>query len=278
MDTKNVLFLIGGLVVGAAGGIFGTKKYFDNKYQKMYEEDRAYLEDYYIERKSYIDDEDVTEDAVNPPMEGDSKPGGRMSAEERAEIKEKLNRNWEGTTNYAGMYREKNGYTDRELAEGTAHPLDQGEPGEEDPNDQPSLCASCSKYAPVNRYCLEYECGVEEVNTCSAWENGTIDSPEEMAFDEHQKNKDRPPKIISDEAFSELDAHIETEVLYFYAYDEMLCDENEEPIEEPERLVGDCLDKYGFRDNNERLIFVMNYSLDTAYEIQKVDASWTDTH
>lgn len=250
MNVKNILLFVGGLAIGAASGILGTKKYFEDRYQKRYEEDHDALEEYYHKRDEYTRDdheeaeEEFEDDGVNP-VETDSVPGGRMSPEERAEIKAKLNRNWEGTTNYAGMYREKNGYTERALAEGTAHPLDVGEPGEEDPDDQ----------------------NQEEV-----------ESAEETAFNEHQKNKDRPPKIISADAFSELDAHIETEVLYFYALDEMLCDENEEPIEEPERLVGDCLDKYGFRDNDERLIFVMNYALDTAYEIQKVDSSWTDTH
>lgn len=247
MNIKNILLFVGGLAIGAAGGILGTKKYFEGKYQKRYEEDHAQLEEYYHKKDEYSrvphedpDDQDDEEKQV----EGDSKPGGRMSPSERAEIKKKLMKNWEGTTNYAGMYREKNGYTDRGLVE-AQHPLDQGEPGEEDPDDQ---------------------------------DDEEIESPEEQAFNEHQRNKDRPPKLISDEAFSELPASIETGVLYYYAYDEMLCEENEEPVEEPERLVGDCLDKYGFRDNEERVIFVMNYALDTAYEIQKVDASWTDTH
>ena len=73
-------------------------------------------------------------------------------------------------------------------------------------------------------------------------------------------------------------AHIDKEVLYFFAHDEMLTDDNEEPVEEPERLVGDALTKYGFNESDEMIIFVMNYNLDTCYEIQKLDSSWTDTH
>lgn len=236
MNVKSILAFICGTVIGAAGGILGTKKYFENKYQRRYESDHDQLEAYYHQRDEYIrvPHEDEGDD-VNS-IEGDSKPSGRMSPEERAEIKEKLNRNWEGTTNYARMYREKNGYTEAKLAEGE-HPLDQGESGEE---------------------------GEE--------------TPEEEAFNEHQKNKNKSPKIISADAYSELDAHIETEVLYYYAYDEVLCDENEQPIEEVDWIIGDSLDKFGFRDNDEQLIFVINYALDTAYEIQKVNASWTDSH
>lgn len=101
---------------------------------------------------------------------------------------------------------------------------------------------------------------------------------DEEAFDEHQKNKNKYPKIISAEAYEDLPAYIEQQTLYFWAFDEMLADENEEPVEEPERLIGDALTKYGFADGPERLIFVMNYAQDVCYEVQKLDASWTDTH
>lgn len=248
MNMKNILLFVGGLAIGGAAGVFGSMKYFQNKYQKQYEEDHAALEEYYHRTDEYArgdheDEEEEFEPDVNPSTETNSRPGGRMSQEERDVIKAKLNRNWEGTTNYAGMYREKNGYTEGKLAE-AQHPLDQGEPGEEDPED-------------------------EELST-----------PEEDAFDDHQKNKNRDPKIISADAYSELPAHIDKKVLYLYAYDETVVDEDndDEPIEDPERLIGDALTKYGFIDNDERIIFVMNYSLDTCYEVQKVDASWIDTH
>lgn len=246
MNIKNILLFVGGLAVGGAVGVLGTRKYFQDKYQKQYENDHAALEEYYHRADEYTrtdheDEEEFEDDGINS-SEVDSRPGGRMSDEERSEIKKKLNKNWEGTTNYAGMYREKNGYTEGKLAE-AQHPLDQGEPGEEDPEDE-------------------------------------MITPEEEAFDNHQKNKDKSPKIITAEAYEDLPAYVEKKVLYFYSYDEILVDEDneEEPIDEPERLIGDGLVKYNFIDNDERIIFVMNYSQDTCYEIQKVDASWTDSH
>lgn len=285
MNIKNILLFIGGLAVGGAAGVLGTRKYFQDKYQRRYEDDHAALEEYYHRtdeyargehenrdccalcyyydkgqnlctihntnvKSPYTDDclnflkkeeEEFEDDGINS-NEVDSRPGGRMSDEERDEIKKKLNKNWEGTTNYAGMYRVKNGYTEEKLAEGQ-HPLDQGEDGEEDPEDE-------------------------------------VLTPEEEAFDDYQQNKNRPPKIISAEDYEELPAYVEKNVLYLYAYDEMLVDgDNEdEPIDEPERLIGDALTKYDFVDSDERLIFVMNYALNTCYEIQKVDASWSDSH
>lgn len=236
MNMKNILLFIGGLVTGGAAGVFGTMKYFQEKYQRLYEEDRADLEYYYQRTDEYYRREE-DDDGVNDPNELETRPGGRMTEEEREKVKkkQKILKNWEGTTNYAAMYQ-----TNNDLAE-NEHPLDQGEDGEEEIED-------------------------EEITA------------EEEAFDEHQKNMHKPPKIISADTYSELPAHIEKCVLYFYAYDEMLCDENEEPVEEPGRLIGDALTKYGFVDSDERIIFVMNYSMDIAYEIQKLDMSWTDTH
>lgn len=275
MNVKSILLFVGGLTIGTAAGVFGSKKYFQEKYQKQYEKDHDDLEKYYhrVDEYSRTNYDEEAENEVNPVKEGDSKPSGRMTQEERSEIKKKLNKNWEGTTNYAGMY-----HGSKSLE--TEHPLDQGEDGEE--KEYLEICENCKYHDYDNDYCSLIEESVNRDDSCSDFsiflsENSDY-TPEEQAFDEHQKNKNKPPKIISAEAYSNLPAHIDQEVLYFYAYDEMLCDDNEEPIDEPERLVGDSLTKYGFVDNEERLIFVMNYSLDTCYEIQKVDSSWTDTH
>lgn len=278
MNTKTILIFVSGLAVGGAAGILGTKKYFQDKYFKRYgKENYEDLEEYYKRVDEYTrkNHEEYENDGLNP-VETDSKPGGRMSQEERKEIKEKLNRNWKETINYAGMYRGSGSYTEEKLAEGE-HPLDQGEPGESGPEDL-KICANCKSYDPDTEICEWCNETMSADDSCEGFESLNIISPEEQAFDEHQKNKNKQPKIISAEAYSNLPASIDQEVLYFYASDETLCDDNEEPVEEPERLIGDALTKYGFIDNDERIIFVMNYSLDTCYEIQKVDASWSDSH
>lgn len=105
------------------------------------------------------------------------------------------------------------------------------------------------------------------------------DTPERDNFiKEREKNKNKPPKIISAEAVGELPAYIENKVLYLYNWDETVVDDEENVIDHPEELLGDCLEQYDFYDSDERIIFVMNYSLDTCYEIQKVDASWEDVN
>lgn len=274
MNTKSIMIFFGGMVSGAAAGVLAVRTY----YKKKYENDHAALEEYYrgvdkYARQDHKEEEDEEDDGVNSP---DTRPGGRMSPEERKEIKEKLNRNWEETTNYAAMYKAKDGHTEQKLAE-AQHPLDQGEPGETELDDINPECQNCSYYDTEVGYCTASEEYVNVDDSCSDFKV-RVETQEEEAFEEHQKNKNRPPKIISAEAYGELPAHIEKEVLYFFAQDEMLTDDNEEPVEEPERLVGDALTKYGFNESEEMIIFVMNYNLDTCYEIQKLDSSWTDMH
>ena len=271
MNTKSIMIFFGGMVSGAAAGVLAVRTH----YKKKYEADFAALEDYYrgVDKYARQDHDEDEDDGINSP---ETRSGGRMTQEERKEIKEKLNRNWEGTTNYAGMYRVKDGHTEQKLAE-AQHPLDQGEDGETDPGDIEPACINCSYFDPEEGYCTVSEEHVNDDDSCSDFKE-KVETPEEEAFEEHQKNKNRPPKIISAEAYGELPAHIDKEVLYFFAHDEMLTDDNEEPVEEPERLVGDALTKYGFNESDEMIIFVMNYNLDTCYEIQKLDSSWTDTH
>lgn len=102
------------------------------------------------------------------------------------------------------------------------------------------------------------------------------ETPEEQANREHQENRNKPPRIISIEEYENLPAYVERETLYYYHYDSIVADDNEEEVIEPERLIGDALDKYGFRDSDESIIFVFNPSIDTAYEIQRVMGAWTD--
>ena len=102
------------------------------------------------------------------------------------------------------------------------------------------------------------------------------ETPEEQANREHQENRNKPPQIISVEEYENLPAYITHETLYYYHYDEIVTDDNDNEIPDPETYIGDALDKYGFRESDEAIIFVMNYATDTAYEIQRVMGGYTD--
>lgn len=270
MNIKSILLFIGGLTVGCVSGVISTKKYFQYKYQKQYENDLVALQEYFGHIDEYSrkrhDDEEL-EDDQNKDSEVDSRPGGRMTDEERAEVKEKLNRNWEGTTNYAGMYKNVE-------HEDTLIHDQMIEPAVDIPITD-TVCKNCSSYDSEQCICQITDEKVMETDCCSDFES-IYESPEEQAHNEHQKNKNRSPKIISEETYSNLPAYIDKDVLYFYTYDEVLVSDENEIIEEPNYLIGDVLTKYNFIENDERIIFVMNYALDTCYEIQKIYGCWVN--
>lgn len=105
-------------------------------------------------------------------------------------------------------------------------------------------------------------------------EDSQVMSPEEEAHYDHLRNRDKPPELLSYEKTGELPEYYDHQVWYFYSYNEVMVSEDGEVIEDYERFLGDCLDKFDFIDNDEKLIFVVNYEYATLYEIQKVMAEY----
>lgn len=107
-------------------------------------------------------------------------------------------------------------------------------------------------------------------------EDGSMEAIAKRATEDHRANMNRPPKIISEESLGELPGYIENQTLFFYQLDNTLTDEDDQIIDDPEYFLGDALDKYNFRENDEKMIFVRNFALDTVYEVQKVDDAFEE--
>lgn len=121
-----------------------------------------------------------------------------------------------------------------------------------------------------------------EVYTDSAkHEHPEDDSEEEPYFVEEPEvneeiKKYKKPRLIKEEEFGEL-AGIEKQTLKYWTYDDTLTTEENEELKDQEFYVGDCLTKYGFKDNDEeREIFVRNGRLGTDYDIVKFDSSFAE--
>lgn len=95
-------------------------------------------------------------------------------------------------------------------------------------------------------------------------------SKSEEMNEEYDKNKNRPPRIISYEEAGNLASNIRAGTLFYYTENDVVTDEDGNVIEDYPRLLGDCLDKYDFSTSDETLIFVMNYELGVCYEVQKI--------
>ncbi|MBO7450444.1 MAG: hypothetical protein J6U54_08740 [Clostridiales bacterium] len=82
-------------------------------------------------------------------------------------------------------------------------------------------------------------------------------------------------KIIKQEHFGEI-ADYECETLRFYIQDKMLVHENDELVEDPEFLLDDALDRYGWADDDkdESSLYVRNYKLQRDYEVVKMYDEW----
>ena len=228
MNKYKVLYFLSGFSLGGVLGALAYKIYSDKKREK------ECVEEYNDILQGY---QRTTE--VNPEETNTGRDKGTLSSEERAQIKERLQKNLKETTNYAAMYSAETEHpvdSDEELDE-----ADYVEPEPDDPLDG-------------------------------------VDEEADDAYDatiEHQKNRTKKPKIISYDAVTELPSYIDQANLFYYVRDGILANEEEEELE-PEAFVGDSLWKYDFANNDETEIYVMNYELDMCYTITKVQGAFAD--
>lgn len=241
MNKFEAMYLIGGIVLGAGMGILGSRKYFEKKYQAIEEKHVRELEDYFHRTDEYARqvEDDVKGLEENPVGGATQKIKGieRFSEDEREKIRQKLKENHRLTTDYAAMYDPKTGEKKYKNKEDF---LEDEDPAEsESPEDDD-------------------------------------DGEMEKVHEHHQATKNRKPRIISADAVGDVPAYFDNKNLYFYAWDEVLVDDEDQVVDDPGLLIGDALTKYNFIDNDQMLMFVLNESQSTLYEIAKVKGAWND--
>lgn len=235
---KYALLFLGGLALGGAGGYVSAKMVLEKHYNQKFEDAVSDMEEYFQTKDEYSRSDQVFDDdaEVNPSPENLDRSQGVLSEDARAEIKEKLMKNYETTSERASAYA--NAYKDAhpESLEGgddiSSELLREGD-DESDEDMDPALKATL----------------------------------------EHQEHKNDPPRIITSDEFDALPPHIDTQTLYFYHDDETVIDDNDDIIEDPALLVGNTLSDF-IDDINNPMMFVYNPALDTAYEIQRVEGAY----
>ena len=163
-----------------------------------------------------------------------------------------------------------------------SEPEDAVESDVEDPDD---FCEECDLSRDDYVTGHEDEDPVVAVRDYSAYAEVYTDSakhehPEDDFVEEPEVNEEikkyKKPRLIKEEEFGEL-AGIEKQTLKYWTYDDTLTTEENEELKDQEFYVGDCLTKYGFKDNDEeREIFVRNGRLGTDYDIVKFDSSFAE--
>ena len=99
---------------------------------------------------------------------------------------------------------------------------------------------------------------------------------EEDILEENPVKYDREeqaPKLISQDSFDTDADDFEKDTLYYYQEDDVLADPDDEEVNEYE-YVGECLDKFGFRNNEESEIHVRNFEKQVDYEVIKMFTSY----
>lgn len=86
------------------------------------------------------------------------------------------------------------------------------------------------------------------------------------------------PYVISLSEFTEDKQHYDKISWCYYEGDDVLCDENEEPISEGsvEETVGDALVRFGDGSDDENIVYVRNDKISCDYEISRVNASFSE--
>lgn len=90
---------------------------------------------------------------------------------------------------------------------------------------------------------------------------------------EHEAKRTMLPRIIKEEDYGNIASHRQ-ESLFYYQGNDILVTEDDEEIHDLPLVVGECLDKFDFRHNDEKRICVRNYKLGVDYEVIKVASDY----
>lgn len=244
MDKKNVGYLCGGIVVGGALGVLATILFLKKKFVKELDRRVGEMEEYYQKTDEYdkskrrVSKDDLNDEDSNKTNTGREK--GVLSSKQRADICKHTVCNEEAPTDYTKAFR-GDGVTREEGLDSRNGEL---------------------KKASDEELLAENEYPEEEIDE--------DEEAEKEMFESNQKERTREPRLISYQKLEELDASYDNKTLFFYMYDDTVTDEDDNVIDEYHYLLGDCIEKYGFIDNDEQMILVQNFAHRTIYEVQKV--------
>ena len=94
-------------------------------------------------------------------------------------------------------------------------------------------------------------------------ESPSEDDPEEEIF------------TVTEEEMESYD-NFESIDLTYYAEDDILCDDQEQVIEDPEAIIGDALTKFGVKSGYPNTVYVINKRVRAIFEILMVEGSYQE--
>lgn len=251
MSNQNLAYLFCGVVIGGVIGVASTVIFLKKKFLKELDRRVEEMEAYYKKSDEY---DKKKRSPIRKPSYADKstetntgRENGVLPSKERVDICKPTDCKEDSKTDY------KNAFSKEKIGGGSIK--------------SDSLTTNYIVKDGEMRPASDEELLAESEHPED--DEPEIDEDLEM-FESHQKDRGREPRIISFDKMGELDNSYDNQVLYFYMYDDTVVDEDDNVIDEPHLLLGDCLEKYGFVDNDEKMIFVQNFRLRTVYEVEKV--------
>ena len=238
MELKDIIIFVAGALTGAGATYLGLKKHFENKANEEIES----VKRAFTERVNEIEDEkngvaDLAEKALK----------GKIQYSEQTKESEIVSKN---SSAVKGIIKESNNE-------------DRVDYGEYFPKNSPEAL----KY---DGHPMEYDDSDEPVETMP----GRIEDEYGEVVQRFKDGKLRI-KLISGDDFGSIMGYDYKE-LFFYAGDQILVDDEERVIDNPETLIGDSLTKFGFAHNDEDMIYVRNDYLSCDFSIKKLLSSYAD--
>ena len=266
--------MIKSIIAFAAGGLLGggiAYLVLQNKFEKKYEEDTKDVKEKYEESlkelKGALNKVEETSKSLKDKEEFNRRMRMRNPSEHRRFVKERTNYDTlhEATDvpdlGGTGVERGSRFLDEKSKREGTEYKVGEigeleGEPGgptDEDPATDP-----------------EERWDQEEEDARKLYEEGRRETEERAA------NRGKPPKIISEADFWNKYPQYDAQTLMYYTEDDVLATEEDEEIYDVGMTIGDALERYGFMDNDEKEIFVVNHRIGCRFQIQKVWGAYAD--
>lgn len=260
--------MIKNIIAFAAGGLLGggiAYLILQNKFEKKYEEDTKDVKEKYEESlkelKEALNKVEETTKSLKDKEESNHLLCMRNPSEHRRFVRKRTNYDTlhevtdvpdlggtgvERGSRFLDASSKSEGSGEREVG-------DPGGPTDEDPATDP-----------------EERWDQEEEEARKLYEEGRRETEERAA------NRGKPPKIISEADFWNKYPQYDAQTLMYYTEDDVLATEEDEEIYDVGMTIGDALERYGFMDNDEKEIFVVNHRIGCRFQIQKVWGAYAD--
>ena len=285
---KNIIFAIGGAVIGGAIGFIAGKMTYKKKLDKAEMDIETLLKEINRpEEDSEVNDEDGTEEEETEPEDGGNpvekksgQPSMSYGAREAGDSVVDYD-SFYSAPGYKSNYISKREKSVNGGSSVGVDPAERESPKEEADEDEEYddyedwSSEARPEFEPGSKEDIEYRTRQELLASGMMIDKSNEDYEAGLEID-REMNSGKKPRLITEESYYDEYLHHSKCILEYYTDNDVLVDTDvDQELDDPRRYVGDCLDKFHFRTNDEEfIIYVRNFAYGIDYEISKVFGAW----